>query len=99
MRLTKEQISIIKALVSQHFDDDTDVILFGSRVDDTARGGDIDLYIETNCSAEQELSNKMALYAGLQKKLGEQRIDIVIHRTDSPLQPVHEQARRTGIQL
>jgi len=65
MRLTKEQISIIKTLVTRHFDSDTDVILFGSRVDDTARGGDIDLYIETGCSTEQELSRKMALYAGL----------------------------------
>ncbi len=99
MRLTKQQVNTIKELVLMHFNANAKVVLFGSRIDDTARGGDIDLYIETESSPEQVLKAKMALYAGLQKTLGEQRIDIVVHRVGSPLQPVHEEARRTGVQL
>jgi len=99
MRLTEKQINTIKQLVSTHFNANTKVVLFGSRVDDTARGGDIDLYIETNSSSKQVLEAKLALYAGLQKALGEQRIDIVVHREGSPLQPVHKEAQRTGVRL
>lgn len=99
MRLTEKQVKTIKELVSIHFNANAKVMLFGSRVDDTARGGDIDLYIETDCSPKQVLKAKMALYAGLQKQLGEQRIDIVVHRVGSHLQPVHEEARRTGVRL
>jgi len=36
----------IKAVLQQHFGAETRVWLFGLRVDDHARGGDIDLYIE-----------------------------------------------------
>jgi len=99
MRLTDKQIKIIKELVSKHFGRDAKVLLFGSRVDDASRGGDIDLFIETDCSSEQALKAKMSLYAGLQRKLGERRIDIVVHRDGSSLQPVHEEALRTGIRL
>jgi len=99
MRLTEKQITVIKALTSRHFGEDANVVLFGSRVDDALRGGDIDLLIEANCSPKRALSAKMALYAGLQKRLGEQRIDIVVHRDGSSLQPVHEEALRTGVRL
>lgn len=99
MRLTEKQIEIIKELVFKHFGKDAKVLLFGSRVDDASRGGDIDLYIETNFLSEQALKAKMSLFAGLQRKLGEQHIDIVVHRNGSSLQPVHEEALRTGVRL
>lgn len=99
MRLTEKQIAIITELVSKHFGEDAAVLLFGSRVDDAARGGDIDLLIETDYPQKEALKAKMALNAGLQKRLGEQRIDIVVHQNDSPLQPVHKEALRTGVRL
>ncbi len=99
MRLTEAQIKIIKELVLKYFGKDASVLLFGSRVDDTARGGDIDLFVETVGATQQILKARMALYAELQRKLGEQRIDIVVHRDGSSLQPVHEEALRTGVRL
>ena len=47
MRLTQEQVNIIKRAVTDTFGDTASVWLFGSRVDDYKRGGDIDLLIET----------------------------------------------------
>jgi predicted nucleotidyltransferase len=99
MRLTENQVETIKELVSRHFASNAKVVLFGSRVDDAARGGDIDLYVETNLSPEKMLKAEMALYAGLQRRLGERSVDIIIHRDEAPLQPVHEEALRTGICL
>ncbi|NOX75178.1 MAG: nucleotidyltransferase domain-containing protein [Gammaproteobacteria bacterium] len=99
MRLTEQQARIIKAQVVKEFGREAKVLLFGSRVDDEALGGDIDLFVETNHPPEQALKAEMALYAGLQRELGEQRIDIIVHRAGSPLQRVHKEALRTGVEL
>ncbi|WP_301102374.1 hypothetical protein [Propionivibrio sp.] len=47
MRLTEQQRSVIRATVSEVFGASAEVWLFGSRVDDTKRGGNIDLLIES----------------------------------------------------
>ena len=44
MRLTSAEVSAIKAAARSAFGDTAVVRLFGSRVDDGARGGDIDLH-------------------------------------------------------
>ncbi|MEG8947855.1 nucleotidyltransferase domain-containing protein [Rosettibacter firmus] len=78
MRLKKEHIDIIKKLTQEIFGYDAKVYLFGSRVDDKKRGGDIDLYIETNIK-DNILEKKLKLIGELHKHLGEQKIDIVIN--------------------
>jgi predicted nucleotidyltransferase len=45
MRLTPQEIQAIKETFLNTFDKGN-IYLFGSRVDDTKRGGDIDLYID-----------------------------------------------------
>jgi hypothetical protein len=47
MRLTASQIETIRNTTQQNFGADASVWLFGSRVDDTRRGGDVDLYVES----------------------------------------------------
>jgi len=44
MRLTKRYIDVIKESFKNVFETG-DIYLFGSRVDDTKKGGDIDLYL------------------------------------------------------
>lgn len=46
MRLKPEQARFIKATITRYFGDGARVWLFGSRVDDARRGGDVDLYVE-----------------------------------------------------
>jgi uncharacterized protein len=45
MRLHPSEIHLIKSIAHHVFGNGTKVILFGSRVDNTLKGGDIDLYI------------------------------------------------------
>lgn len=47
MRLTLDQTRVILHCVRQQFGDQAQVKLFGSRLDDTARGGDVDLLVES----------------------------------------------------
>ncbi|RKZ42061.1 MAG: nucleotidyltransferase domain-containing protein [Candidatus Parabeggiatoa sp. nov. 3] len=101
MRLTQQEIQIIKSTVREVMGEKASVWLFGSRVDDSKRGGDIDLLIETDLSEPRErLLKKSQLWAKLQLRLGEQRIDIIMAATHSEKQKLIEQvARETGNRL
>jgi predicted nucleotidyltransferase len=83
MRLTPFEISSIKQAFTEVFGEG-EIYLFGSRVDDTKRGGDIDLYIDS--ASTQELSRKkIDFLVQLKNAIGEQKIDVVINRNEKRL--------------
>ncbi len=101
MRLTPFYVKTIRASFLQHFIVGDALWLFGSRADDTQKGGDIDLYIET-VETDRSTANtrKSAFWGDLQIKLGEQKIDIVLNILAAHSQkPIFEEARKTGILL
>lgn len=79
--------------------DGVEVLLFGSRTDDSRRGGDIDLYLEAPERRDQQWRQVLRLNAALQERLGEQKLDIILHQPGEPLQPIHIEARTHGIRL
>ena len=81
------------------FGPDATVSLFGSRVDDTARGGDIDLLVQSDRAVEQRERKVLQLVARLQIRLGDQPIDVLVLDSKTKPQPVHEEAVRTGVIL
>ena len=99
MRLSEEQIRVIKQQAAEQFGNESRVWLFGSRVDDTARGGDIDLYIETEGTVENRASAAARFSASLQLRLGDQRIDVVLVDSHTRPQQIHEAAKEGGVQL
>lgn len=99
MRLTNQQRLQIRHAAARLLGEQAEVWLFGSRVDDTARGGDIDLYVELDGDAAEVLERQLRFYASLQRELGEQRIDIVVHRRGTPLRPIDREALRHGVRL
>ena len=60
------------------------VYLFGSRLDDTQKGGDIDLYFEVDLE-ENLYIKKIDYLVQLQNKIGEQKIDIVFAKDASSI--------------
>ena len=90
------------AAAREVFPSGTRVVLFGSRVDDDRRGGDIDLLIDLvqPLPAEDLVSRRSHLIARLYRLLDEQRIDVVVacESRDDP-RPVVEAARRYGTEL
>lgn len=99
MRLSADQIHIIKQTAQRVLGHSARVILFGSRVDDSKRGGDIDLLFET----DQPLTNRAAvldaIYVGLIRQLGDRKIDILLKDPSTPASPVLQAAQRTGVPL
>lgn len=101
MRLTSNEISVIKECFKAQFGEKDHLWLFGSRANNNARGGDIDLYIETESVTLNEAFNKKFEFVlSLNMRLGEQKIDIVLNvLTLKNEQPIYRIARETGIQL
>lgn len=99
MRMTeKDQKSILE--VAHHcFGEYAQVYLFGSRVDDSKKGGDIDLYIipGQKSSAEQLYKKKIKFLVGLELAIGDQKIDVVIAKDKNKL--IEKEAIRTGVRL
>ncbi|WP_224728198.1 hypothetical protein [Cysteiniphilum sp. JM-1] len=101
MRLSKENISIIKSCVHQVFGDDMRVFLFGSRTDCSKRGGDIDLYLlpKKDKVIVNGFNKKIELLVILEKAIGEQKIDVVLAKTGDDKRLIDDVALREGIEL
>ena len=76
MRLTPHEIQTIRQVAKEIYGETVEVYLFGSRTDDTKRGGDIDLLIRTS-STKQGILARIRMAAQLKWLLGDQKIDIV----------------------
>ena len=75
MRLATEEQSAISYAIHQA-DADAMIYLFGSRADDAAKGGDIDLLV---LSKRINLMTKLKILAQLHQKLGDRKIDIAVY--------------------
>lgn len=74
MRLSSQDRHLIKQTIYQ-FDPQAQIYLFGSRVDDNKKGGDIDLLVlSTHLGFTAQRQIKLKLY----ELIGEQKIDLII---------------------
>lgn len=96
MRLSPKEIqSFIAALSPFLIHVDAELGLYGSRVDDARKGGDIDLLllVNTKKTRDQILLNQHKILAAIKKQIGEQKIDLKVAThteidTDSFLQSI-----------
>ncbi len=95
MRLTRQEIKAITSTFKEVFKSGQ-IYLFGSRVDDTQRGGDIDLYIITE-EKENLTTKKIDFLVKLKEKIGNQKIDVVLSRDTN--RPIEQKAQMEGILL
>ena len=78
MRLTEFEIESIVSLATKHFGNDAEVYLFGSRVSDEKKGGDIDLFIRKKNGDTPAIISKIKFLTDLVFQIGEQKIDVVL---------------------
>jgi hypothetical protein len=93
MRLTEVEVSAIKQSV-RAFDPKAKIFLFGSRVDDTRKGGDIDLFV---LSGKIKSRERRKIKLNIYDSIGEQKIDMVV--TPKITTAFHRIAISTGVEL
>lgn len=99
MRLSQDARAVIRQTTAELFGDKAKVSLFGSRTDDRLKGGDIDLLVELPERQIDARRKSLTLVARLQQILGDQPIDVLVVDPDTPKQPIHEVARRSGVPI
>lgn len=99
MRISPEQRQTIVQAVRQQLGGRAQVRLFGSRVHNHLRGGDLDLLVELPHLPADAVWQAARLEARLQQLLGEQKIDVVLAGPENTSWPIVVEARQTGIPL
>jgi predicted nucleotidyltransferase len=93
MRITEfERDCLINAI--KKIDSDAKIWLFGSRVFDHKKGGDIDIAI---LSPNIDLFKRIAIKQAIEDEIGEQRIDLLVSKDGS--EPFFKMALNTGVIL
>jgi predicted nucleotidyltransferase len=99
MRISPDQAQAIVAAARAVAGADAKVSLFGSRLDDGRRGGDIDVLVQLPMPAVRPAWLAAQITARLQRALGDRKVDVLIVAPGMELQPVHRAALRDGVVL
>jgi predicted nucleotidyltransferase len=100
MRFSEKGVNAVKEAVNAAFPGQSKVYLFGSRVYDDKRGGDIDLLVVSDLHRSAMEAAKIRAVVKIQMALGDQKIDMVV--TANPhldSRPVVREALRNGVEL
>jgi len=95
MRLPKNYIDVLKDKFIEFFGPG-EIYLFGSRVDDSKKGGDIDLYLKVE-NHNNLFEKKIKFLSRVKRVLGDQKIDIVFNEDKNRL--IEQEALKWGIKL
>lgn len=99
MRLTSAQIQAIRHLTSELAGPGVQVRVFGSRLDDSARGGDVDLLIDSDKPVGTPALLASRIAARLSRTMGGRKVDVVIRAPNLSETPVHRIALEQGVLL
>jgi uncharacterized protein len=95
MRLTTAQIKSIRQATRHSFGAGASVWLFGSRVDDTLRGGDVDIYVES--IQKNTLISALRCKIALEDSL-DLHVDLIVKEPGKD-KPIYRLAKTQGVQL
>ncbi len=98
MRLTAHEVAAIKAAARLTFGPDAVVRLFGSRVNNRLRGGDIDLHFAVT-KGQDDYRKAAEFKWRLFEEIDERKIDVVLHANGQSLEAIDMIAIDEGIIL
>ncbi len=101
IRLTEQEITSITQNFVKHFGINDHLWIFGSRADPHKKGGDLDLYIETNNNSIPDVvEQKIKFLVDLKKSIGEQKVDVIINiKFLNKNLAIYEEAKNSGVML
>lgn len=98
MRLTPVEIEAIRRAVRVVFGEAARVRVFGSRVRDDLKGGDLDLFVEVE-PGDASIASEQRLRDLITPALDDLRIDIILHERGRAVTPIERIALRDGVAL
>ncbi len=99
MRLSPSHRLALKSHFARELGADCEVLLFGSRVDDGLRGGDVDLLVKSPRVLPRHAWLAARLASRAERLLGGRRVDVLLLDPSTTVQPVHAAALATGVAL
>ncbi len=96
MRLSKNLVEKITSNITKSFGD-INIYLFGSRVDDTKKGGDIDIALKIDIPKEEFRRKKAIFLASLIRMGFDLKIDLVQYNHNESL--LYEEIKNNSIRL
>lgn len=100
VRLKGKEVKAIQSAFASTFLPTDHLWVFGSRVDIHARGGDIDLYIETELAPAEAVKARLRFVRLICDQIGEQKIDVVLRLLQDQLElAIYEVARKEGVRI
>lgn len=99
MRITAKQHQMIVQIVREYAGSDASVRLFGSRIDDNQRGGDVDLLITLERTIEDPAWLSAQISSKISRSMHGRRVDILLAAPNLLWLPIHGIARQQGIEL
>jgi predicted nucleotidyltransferase len=99
MRLTAEEQRRIKAVAERIFGPAVQVYVFGSRVDDSRRGGDLDVYCVLPERPADLARREARFQVEAEAALDGLTVDVVVRTPETPVGTIHRHAERTGVRL
>ena len=99
MRITPQQIEAIRQGTSQVAGDMARIWLFGSRVHDDARGGDVDLMLELDSDVAEPAQLSARLAARVSRAMYGRKVDVLIKAPNLKPLPIHAIALSEGVRL
>lgn len=96
MRLTDLQIQTIRQLALDFAGSRSRVRVFGSRLDDGARGGDLDLMLELPDPVDNPALIAAQMSAQVSRIMHGRKVDVLLSAPNLMRLPIHEVAFREG---
>ena len=99
MRLTLSQQKIIKKVLADILGETYQVKLFGSRVIDSERGGDVDLLVEIEKEVQNPALLAAKISARIMRALNGRKVDVVLSAPNLQKHNIHYFADKNGVLL
>ena len=99
MRLTPAQIDTIKSTAQAVLGEGVQVTLFGSRVDDTLKGGDVDLMVAVDQAVAEPALMAARVASRIERAMDGRKVDVVLKAPNLLELPIHRIAEQEGVRL
>lgn len=99
MRLRDTEKSAIKALAQELFGEEAQVVVFGSRLDNTIKGGDLDLLVTTSRQLDNPVLSAAQMSVKVSRLMDGRKVDVLIQAPPLKTLPIHKAALESGQRL